>query len=49
MSVDFARPMQEPMLWLPDGAGAVTASNLGEPRWLVAMSEIVTHYLVVIR
>jgi hypothetical protein len=50
MSVDFARPMQEPMLWLPDAiAGAVTASNLGEPRWPVAMSEIVTQYLVVVR
>lgn len=40
LSVDFARPVQEPMLWLPDAvAGAVTAAQLGEPRWLLTLSE----------
>jgi hypothetical protein len=48
--VNFARPKDEPMLWLPDiVAGAVTAANLGEPRWLVAMSEILTEHRVVVR
>ncbi|GAA3596528.1 hypothetical protein [Kribbella ginsengisoli] len=38
--VDFARPTHEPMLWLPDAvAGAVTAAELGEPRWLLMLSE----------
>jgi hypothetical protein len=42
LSVDFARPVQEPMLWLPDAvAGAVTAAQLGEPRWLLTLSELV--------
>jgi hypothetical protein len=42
LSVDFARPVQEPMLWLPDAvAGAVTAAHLGEPRWLLTLSELV--------
>lgn len=40
LSVDFARPTQEPLLWLPDAvAGAVTAAQLGEPRWLLTLSE----------
>ncbi|MEV0282823.1 MULTISPECIES: hypothetical protein [unclassified Kribbella] len=48
-SVEFARPLQEPMLWLPDAvAGAVTAANLGEPRWLLALSEmVVVHHIAV--
>ncbi|WP_130442643.1 hypothetical protein [Kribbella rubisoli] len=48
-TVGFARPLQEPMLWLPDAvAGAVTAANLGEPRWLLALSETVAvHHLPV--
>jgi hypothetical protein len=38
------------MLWLPDAvAGAVTASILGESRWLIAMSELITQHHVVIR
>jgi len=42
LTVDFARPLQEPMLWLPDAvAGAVTAAQLGEPRWLLTLSESV--------
>jgi hypothetical protein len=40
LSIGFARPTQEPMLWLPDAvAGAVTAAELGEPRWLLTLSE----------
>jgi hypothetical protein len=42
LSIDFARPTDEPMLWLPDAvAGAVTAAQLGEPRWLLTLSELV--------
>ncbi|WP_328330701.1 hypothetical protein OHA70_09445 [Kribbella sp. NBC_00382] len=42
LAIDFARPVQEPMLWLPDVvAGAVTAAQLGEPRWLLTLSESV--------
>jgi len=48
--VDFARPLQESMLWLPDVvAGAATAAALGEPRWLLAMAEIVTMHRVNVR
>jgi hypothetical protein len=48
--VGFARPRDEPMLWIPDAvAGAVTAANLGEPRWLLAMSEILTQHEVNVR
>ncbi|MFI5711038.1 hypothetical protein [Kribbella sp. NPDC051620] len=50
LSVDFARPLQEPMLWLPDAvAGAVTAAQLGEPRWLLTLSESVEIRHVAIR
>jgi hypothetical protein len=43
----FMRPVQEPMLWLADAvAGAVTASHLGSPEWLIAMSEVVTMYAI---
>jgi hypothetical protein len=49
-SIEFARPLQEPMLWLPDAvAGAVTAANLGEARWLLALSEIVVVHQVAVR
>jgi hypothetical protein len=38
------------MLWLPDAvAGAVTAANLGESRWLTAISEMVTQHEVEVR
>jgi hypothetical protein len=49
LSIGFARPLQEPMLWLPDAvAGSVTAAHLGEPRWLLALSEVVAvHHLTV--
>jgi hypothetical protein len=50
LKVGFARPRDEPMLWLPDAvAGAVTAAKLGEPRWLLAMSEILTEHEVNVR
>ncbi|WP_112248589.1 hypothetical protein [Kribbella monticola] len=42
LSVDFAQPVQEPMVWLPDAvAGAVAAARRGEPRWLLMLSESV--------
>ncbi|MEV6411109.1 hypothetical protein [Kribbella sp. NPDC051718] len=48
--VNFARPTQEPMLWLPDAvAGAVTAAELGEPRWLLTLSETVDVRFVPVR
>ena len=48
--VGFARPRDEPMLWIPAAvAGAATAARLGEPRWLLAMSEILTEYEVKVR
>ncbi|TDO54516.1 hypothetical protein EV643_101305 [Kribbella sp. VKM Ac-2527] len=50
LPIDFARPLQESMLWLPDVvAGAATSAALGEPRWLLAMSEIVTIHRVIVR
>jgi hypothetical protein len=50
LQVDFVRPKVEPMLWLPDAvAGAVTAANLGESRWLTAISEMVTQHEVEVR
>ena len=48
--VGFARPRDEPMLWLPDAvAGAVTAAKLGEPRWVLALTEILTEHIVNVR
>jgi hypothetical protein len=50
LKVDFARPRMESMLWLPDAvAGAVTAANLGEARWMIAMSEVLTQHQVEVR
>lgn len=50
LKVGFARPRDEPMLWLPDAvAGAVTAANLGERRWLVALSEVLTEHRIEVR
>ncbi|MFI5691106.1 hypothetical protein ACIA58_04660 [Kribbella sp. NPDC051586] len=50
LQVQFARPAGEPMLWLPDAvAGAMSASVLGEERWLAAMDAVVTVHRVVIR
>ena len=48
--VGFARPKDDPMLWIPDAiAGAVTAANLGEPRWVLAFTEILTRYDIEVR
>ncbi|GAA1553951.1 hypothetical protein GCM10009789_04260 [Kribbella sancticallisti] len=50
LQVGFGRPKEEPMLWVPDAvAGAVTAAELGEPRWLLAVSEIVSRHTVNVR
>jgi hypothetical protein len=50
LQVRFARPAGEPMLWLPDAvAGAMSASVLGEERWLAAMAAVVTIHQVAIR
>ncbi|WBQ05833.1 hypothetical protein [Kribbella sp. CA-293567] len=50
LSVGFAQPTQEPLLWLPDAvAGAVTAAQMGEPRWLLTLSESVGIYPVAVR
>ncbi|WP_406050092.1 hypothetical protein [Kribbella sp. NBC_00889] len=48
--VRFARPKDDPMLWIPDAiAGAVTAATLGEPRWVLPLEEILTRHDVVVR
>jgi len=48
--VRFARPLDNPMLWIPDAiAGAVTAATLGEPRWMLALDEILTRHDIVVR
>jgi hypothetical protein len=48
--VRFARPMDDPLLWIPDAiAGAVTAATLGEPRWMLALDEILTRHDIVVR
>lgn len=50
LSIGFARPLQEPMLWLPDAvAGSITAAHLGEPRWLLALSEVVAVHQLTVR
>ncbi|MGW7685017.1 hypothetical protein ACWGID_30025 [Kribbella sp. NPDC054772] len=50
LQVQFARPAGEPMLWLPDAvAGAMSASVVGEDRWLAAMAAVVTIHQVAIR
>jgi hypothetical protein len=43
LRVDSARPVEEPMLWIPDAvAGAVGADRLGNPEWL----DIVRHKVI---
>ncbi|WP_432883833.1 hypothetical protein ACQPYH_42610 [Kribbella sp. CA-245084] len=50
LTVRFARPAGEPLLWLPDAvAGAMSAAVLGEARWLGAMDSVVTIHRVVVR
>jgi hypothetical protein len=43
LRVDHARPLDEPMLWLPDSvAGAVSASHRGKLSWLATIQQTVT-------
>ena len=43
LRVDNARPLEEPMLWVPDAvAGAVGADRLGNPEWLDIIRHTVT-------
>jgi len=50
MFFEFARPLQEPMLWLPDVvAGAMTSAHLGDSAWLLALSEMVVVHQVTVR
>ncbi|WP_020390194.1 hypothetical protein [Kribbella catacumbae] len=50
LKVGFGRPQDEPMLWIPDAvAGAATAARLGEPRWLLVFSEILSQHEVDVR
>ncbi|GAA1553100.1 hypothetical protein [Kribbella lupini] len=45
LKVAFARPVEEPMLWLPDAvAGAVTAAVLGDQRWVDQLAGVITRY-----
>lgn len=48
--VSFRRPLDEPMLWLPDAvAGTVTAAHRGEARWLQMLGPMVTLIEVKVR
>ncbi|GAB3836500.1 hypothetical protein GCM10028799_74270 [Kribbella italica] len=50
LKVGFAKPADEPMLWLPDGvAGAVTAEVLGDRRWIDVLVGIITRHRVALR
>jgi hypothetical protein len=50
LKVGFAKPSEEPMLWLPDAvAGAVTAGVLGDRRWVELLAGVITRYGVVVR
>jgi hypothetical protein len=50
LKVRFARPAEEPLLWLPDAvAGAMSSAVVGEERWLAAMDSVVTIHRVVVR
>ena len=50
LTVTFARPSEDPMLWLPDAvAGAMSAVVLEEDRWLTAMGEAITVHRVEVR
>jgi hypothetical protein len=50
LQVRFGRPKEEPMLWIPDAvAGAVTAAELGERRWLLVLSEILDRHDIDVR
>lgn len=48
--VRFARPADEPLLWLPDAvAGAVSAEVLGDGRWAAVLSGVLTRVAVEVR
>jgi len=50
LRVGTARPLEEPMLWVPDAvAGAVGADRLGNPEWLDVIRHTVTEIDVPIR
>lgn len=50
LRVEVARPLEEPMLWIPDVvAGAVGAARDGDPRWLDALREVVTEIDIAMR
>jgi len=50
LQVRFGRPKEEPMLWIPDAvAGAVTAAELGDPRWLLVLAEILDRHDIDVR
>lgn len=50
LRVGSARPLEEPMLWLPDAiAGAVGADRLGNPAWLDIIRHAVTEIEVALR
>jgi hypothetical protein len=50
LQVQFGQPKEEPMLWIPDAvAGAVTAAELGEERWLLVLSEVLHRHDIDVR
>lgn len=50
LRVSNARPLEEPMLWLPDAvAGAVSAARAGQDQWIQQLRHTVTELEVVIR
>jgi hypothetical protein len=50
LRVSIARPLEEPMLWVPDAvAGAVGADRLGNPEWLDVIRDSVTEIDVTVR
>jgi hypothetical protein len=50
LRVGSARPLEEPMLWIPDAvAGAVGAARLGNPEWLGIIRHTVTEIEVALR
>jgi hypothetical protein len=50
LRVDSARPLEEPMLWIPDAvAGAVGADRLGNPEWLDIIRHKVTEVAIELR
>lgn len=45
MRVDFARPLEEPMLWIPDAvAGAIGAARAGDDRYRTVLMHMLTEH-----